>query len=204
MGGIRSSVVIAKLLCSEGFTDHLGNQVEKYWKTSIMRNQAKRKIARLEKEFSEIITAKLDMKERMLLGRFIGLHKRMSFDVGLRVGLQAFIETKCQKFDVNISGESENLEPGRGLAGPLPTKEGRMNRRDFLKAAGAAAIAPKGQRPIEEWYSRKPADVKQKLLSRGIGPSCHVCGAMMVPNHGGLKGEGYWKCLSCGAHTGCT
>lgn len=47
---IKSSVVIAKLLSSEGFTDHVGNQVEKYWKQSVMRYQAKRKIARLEKD----------------------------------------------------------------------------------------------------------------------------------------------------------
>ncbi|MBZ5533064.1 MAG: hypothetical protein LAO20_16665 [Acidobacteriia bacterium] len=91
---IKSSVVIAKLLCSEGFTDHLGNQIEKYWKTSIMRGGARRKIARLEKEFSDAMTAKLDMKERLLLGRFIALHKRMSFDTALRIGLQAF-QMKC-------------------------------------------------------------------------------------------------------------
>jgi hypothetical protein len=87
---IRSSVVIAKLLASEGFTDFVGNAVEKYWKTCVMRNQSRRKIAKLEKEFSEIITGKLDMKERLLLGRFIALHKRMSFDTGLRIGIQAF------------------------------------------------------------------------------------------------------------------
>jgi hypothetical protein len=86
---IKSSIVIAKLLGSEGFTDHVGNAVEKYWKQTIMRRQASRKIARIEKEFSALITEKLDMKERMLLGRFIALHKRMSFDTGLRIGLVA-------------------------------------------------------------------------------------------------------------------
>ena len=97
---IKSSVVIAKLLCSEGFTDHLGNEIEKYWKTSVMRGQARRKIAKLEKEFSEMIQAKMDMKEKLLLGRFIALHKRMSFDTGLRIGLQAFVTAKCQDAEI--------------------------------------------------------------------------------------------------------
>lgn len=105
---IKSSVVIAKLLCSEGFTDHLGNQIEKYWKTSIMRNQARRKIAKLEREFSEMIQAKMNAKEKLLLGRFISLHRRMSFDTGLRIGIQAF-QMKCQNVPVVADSASEGI-----------------------------------------------------------------------------------------------
>lgn len=90
MKSVKSSVVIAKLLGSEGFTDHVGNAIERYWKKTVMRRQASRKFARIEKEFSALITEKMDMKERMLLGRFIALHKRMSFDTGLRIGLTAY------------------------------------------------------------------------------------------------------------------
>jgi hypothetical protein len=97
---IKSSMVIAKLLCSEGFTDHLGNQIEKYWKASIMLNQAARRIAKMEREFSEMIQSKMNEKEKLLLGRFIALHKRMSFDTGLRIGLQSFIQTKGNDFAV--------------------------------------------------------------------------------------------------------
>jgi len=100
---IKSSVVIARLLCSEGFTDHVGNKIEKYWKAQIMRNQARRRIAKLEREFSEMIQSKMNAKEKLLLGRFISLHKRMSFDTGLRVGLQAF-QMKCGESSVEDEG----------------------------------------------------------------------------------------------------
>lgn len=135
---IKSSVVIAKLLCSEGFTDHLGNQIEKYWKASIMRNQARRRIARLEKEFSEVITGKLDMKERLLLGRFIALHKRMSFDAGLRIGLQAF-QMKCAEVETGDISPEEAEGIARGLA---DVKAGRV--RPFKEIEAELKIANEG------------------------------------------------------------
>lgn len=39
------------------------------------------------------------------------------------------------------------------------------------------------------------------------GPSCHICGAIMVPWYASadriLKATGGWICESCGATTGC-
>jgi len=84
---IKSAVVIAKLLGTEGFTDHLGNQIEKYWKNQAgLTDRQKRQLVQLDKAISEI-SHKLDVKERLAFGRFIGLHKKMSFDAGLRIGL---------------------------------------------------------------------------------------------------------------------
>jgi hypothetical protein len=92
---VNSAVVIARLLGTEGFTDHLGNQIEKYWRTrSGLTHRQQRQIEKLDKAVAEM-TAKLDVKERLALGRFIGLHKKMSFDTGLRIGLTAF-QLKCE------------------------------------------------------------------------------------------------------------
>lgn len=104
---IKSSVVIAKLLCSEGFTDKLGNQIEKYWKTSIMHRNRGKKIAKMEREFSELIQSKMSIQEKLLLGKFIALHKRMSFDAGLRIGLMAF-QTKCAEVEVDAELPTEH------------------------------------------------------------------------------------------------
>lgn len=84
----RSSVVIAKLLGSEGFSDHVANMVEKYWLRTILRGRGKAR--NLEKAFSEQVVPKLNDGDKLILGKFISLHKKMSFDVGIRIGLTAF------------------------------------------------------------------------------------------------------------------
>jgi hypothetical protein len=87
----RSSVVIARLLASEGYTDYLANQIERYWmKTSGLSDRQTKKIQRLNKELSRI-AKELSEGDKMVLGRFIGLHKKMAFDTGLRMGLIAYL-----------------------------------------------------------------------------------------------------------------
>jgi hypothetical protein len=90
--GKRSAVVIARLLATEGFTDHTANQVERYWKErSGLNARQRRQIERLEAEVSAL-TKDMTVAQRLALGRFIGLHKKMSFDVGLKIGMQAFAQ----------------------------------------------------------------------------------------------------------------
>lgn len=100
-GQVRSAAVIAKLLGAEGFSDHLANQVEYYWKhRSGLTKRQLRQIEKLEKELSGI-AAKLTAGERLVLGRFIGLRMKMSFDTGLKIGLQAF----AQQVDKQVERE---------------------------------------------------------------------------------------------------
>ncbi len=88
---IRSSVVIARLLDSEGFTDHTANQIERYWKkVARLSPRQQRQILRLEKEIASM-AAGLTEGQRLAMGRFIGLHKKMSFETGLRIGLTAYL-----------------------------------------------------------------------------------------------------------------
>lgn len=92
----RSAVIIARLLSTEGFTDYTANLVESYWKKkSGLTARQERQIAQLEKKFSKFMED-VSIEDRLVIGRFIGLHKKMSFDTGLKIGLQAFA-TKMDK-----------------------------------------------------------------------------------------------------------
>lgn len=111
---LRSSVVIAKLLKSEGFSDHVANMVERYWMKNICRGR--RKKLNLAKELGQL-SLKLTDGEKLILGKFIAWHKRMSFDVGLRIGLTAFARKLDKEYalietaheDSEPSGESSNV-----------------------------------------------------------------------------------------------
>lgn len=91
---INSAVVIARLLDTEGFSDYTANQVEKYWKRSAKLSP--RQLSKLKKLDSDItaLSSKLTEGEKLAMGRFIGLHKKMSFEVGLRIGITTFVQ-KC-------------------------------------------------------------------------------------------------------------
>jgi hypothetical protein len=86
-----SAVVVARLLSTEGFTPHLANQIERYWRTNtILSPRQSKQFKQLEEAIARLAAEKLDVADRLALGRFIGLHKKMSFDAGLRIGIQAF------------------------------------------------------------------------------------------------------------------
>ena len=117
MAKLRSSVAIAKLLDSEGFSDHVGNMVERYWLRIVSAN-ARKKHRRLERSIAEMCK-KLDDGEKLILGKFISMHKAMSFQTGLRIGLTAFATKHDKEFDVP---DDEREVAGRGQ--PQPPTEG--------------------------------------------------------------------------------
>jgi len=83
----KSLTLICRLLSAEGFTDYTANQVERYWRhCSGLTEHQRKSIAKLEKELSKLC-ADMDEGQKLVLGRFIGLQKKVSFDTGLRIGL---------------------------------------------------------------------------------------------------------------------
>lgn len=96
---LKSSVVIAEMLKSEGFTDHTANAVTSYaaYRLGLSVRQL-RQFRNLKKEMGEIMR---DMPEskRLVIGRFIGIHKKIAFDTGLRIGLQAFAQQHGQEVE---------------------------------------------------------------------------------------------------------
>lgn len=90
--GNSSAIIVARLLATEGFTDHTANEVERYWKRrSGLSPRQQLQIAKLEAELSEM-TKEMSAAQRLVLGRFIGLRMKMAFDTGLKIGLQAFAQ----------------------------------------------------------------------------------------------------------------
>ena len=87
---INSACVIAELLAAQGFTDYLANRIENYWKRNAgLTERQLERFKRLDAELSRIMKG-LSEGDRGIVGKFISLHKRMSFDTGLRIGIQAF------------------------------------------------------------------------------------------------------------------
>ena len=93
----KSSVVIARFLKSEGFSEHAQNVVEKYWVHNILNGRAKSRYRKLDVEFSEIM-GKLTDAEKLIVGKWISSHKAMSFDAGLRIGLTAFATKRDKEY----------------------------------------------------------------------------------------------------------
>jgi hypothetical protein len=99
MSRMNSSVVIARLLDSEGFSEFAQNATERYWMRSICDPRRRRKYRKLDKELSAI-AEKLTDAEKLILGKFISLHKRMAFDTGLRIGLTAFARKHDKEYQL--------------------------------------------------------------------------------------------------------
>lgn len=92
MSGFHSSaVIVARCLGVEGYSDHVHNQVRLYWMRTVMDKRRAGHVAANERRF-KMLVAELDLnvKEKRILGRFISLRSQMNFDVGLRIGMQAF------------------------------------------------------------------------------------------------------------------
>lgn len=84
----RTASTIAQLLGVEGYSDHVHNQVEKYWRKVVLHLGARKRVRNLDREFSEIM-AELSDADKLIVGKFISLRCQMNFDTGLRIGLMA-------------------------------------------------------------------------------------------------------------------
>ncbi|MGH9968461.1 MAG: hypothetical protein ACREBG_11620, partial [Pyrinomonadaceae bacterium] len=112
----NSACVIARLLNVEGFTDFVANGVEQYWrKKSGLTERQKRQIERLDKEVARIMASAAE-GDRQIIGRFIGLHKKMSFDTGLRIGLMTLIFRLSEEMDAAFKREPVSEGAGKGTA----------------------------------------------------------------------------------------
>jgi hypothetical protein len=108
----NSCAVIARLLAAEGFGDFEANAVENYWrKRSGLSDRQKRQIARLDKEIARIM-ANAPEGDRRIIGRFIGLHKKMSFDTGMRIGLMTLIWRLGEEVDASFAAHTSIADGG--------------------------------------------------------------------------------------------
>lgn len=84
---IKSSVVVARLLESEGFTAHAANEVIRYSRR-ITHPSVQRRYERNSRAAKEALRG-LDEGTKAIVGKFINHQMRIAFDAGLRIGLTA-------------------------------------------------------------------------------------------------------------------
>jgi hypothetical protein len=85
----KSSVVLARLLDSEGFTPFTASMVRRYALASLATPRQRKRYQSAKRAFSEMAHAKLSEGDRKILGLWISKLLKMSFDSGIRVGLGA-------------------------------------------------------------------------------------------------------------------
>jgi hypothetical protein len=104
---VNSAVVIARLLGTEGFTEHVANEVKRYWMhRSGLTDRQYQSIVRLKKEFGAIMH-ELDEGERLIVGNYVGLLMRQQFDTGLKIGIQTI--ATLNEHEVDASSHSVPL-----------------------------------------------------------------------------------------------
>jgi hypothetical protein len=90
----KSSIVIARLLASEGYTPKITKALRHYAKRHFPAATL-RKYERVKRSLGEV-TRNLSEGDRLVIGRFIAWQTRMAMDAGLRVGLAASLTTTEQ------------------------------------------------------------------------------------------------------------
>lgn len=112
---MKSSVVIGQLLDSEGFSDHTAACVEKWFKRNCVPTERQhRQIERIEREIAEWC-ASLPASKRLLLGKFVGFHKKMGFTAGLHIGLTCMAVKNDKDVDRNCVYERKASRPKKGV-----------------------------------------------------------------------------------------
>ena len=123
---INSVVAIARLLDGDGFTEHVANQVRRYWNHCVAPTDRQReRWAKKEKTFKETVSPHLTDAQKTALGEFITLQEKRSFDAGLRIGLTTRMYDFNSELKANGSGfnESELAEDIRSKLKTLPLSQ---------------------------------------------------------------------------------
>ena len=84
------------LLGVSGFTAYSAGQIKKYWyhKSGLTKRQQQH-VGELKEQFSESLK-QLSKPERLVVGKYIGLLQKVSFDTGLRMGLTTFLQENIE------------------------------------------------------------------------------------------------------------
>lgn len=154
---VNSAVVIARLLGTEGFTDHVAAQVKRYWMhRSGLTDRQRKSIERLKKEFGEIMHG-MNEGQRLIIGKYFGLLMRMQFDTGLKIGIQALLtqngnhEVDVSAHDVPLTREQPTvpLEKYKTVKGELRRARERIAELEVANAKEQTMKQEHGPLPAE-------------------------------------------------------
>jgi hypothetical protein len=131
---------LAAVLGGEGFGEHAANEVKRYWNRRVMSDRQAGRVERIRSAFSQMVADKLDDRDRVVLGKFLGLLCKCHFDTGLRLGL------------MTLAAEFGREKEPEAPAPPRPPK------------GEAKQVAARGQK--EPAQSRAPAGATPEGLSQ--------------------------------------
>jgi len=101
----KSSLSVAKLLDSEGYSDHTANQIRRYWhKNCVLTERQEKRAAGIHKAFSDHVASKLTESQRLVMGKYIALLNRANFETGLRMGLTVRLFPGEEEMSVETAG----------------------------------------------------------------------------------------------------
>ena len=103
---LKSAVVIGRLLSTEGFSDFLANQIDRYEQHNILTDRQKLRYQQTAKS-ARVALGTLTTEQKAVVGKFIQWQKRMSFDTGLRIGLTAHAVKNGKEIEPAIVAEAE-------------------------------------------------------------------------------------------------
>ena len=96
---------VAKMLGAGGWSPELSSVCRRWWRKNRMTVKSQARLAHSKKAFSDMVQSKLDERDRIVLGHFIGLIARQHFDAGLTVGLVTRIqEASAPRHDAPAPG----------------------------------------------------------------------------------------------------
>lgn len=146
---VNSAVVVARLLGTEGFTDHVAAQVKRYWMhRSGLTDRQRKSIERLKKEFGEIMHGMTE-GQRLIVGKYIGLLMRMQFDTGLKIGIQALL---TQNGNGDIDPEIHDV--------PLVREQATVSLQAHRTVKGALRVARERIAELEAQINVKSGNTK--------------------------------------------
>ena len=114
----KSLRVIAQMLGAEGFNENLARTVEYYaLRRGNLTDRQVRQFAQLRAALSGVMQ-KLDVAERMIVGKFIHYQAKVSFDTGLKLGLISHVAKAAVECEM-----PEKTQDSSGANGGAPKQE---------------------------------------------------------------------------------
>lgn len=157
MSDANSAIVVAKILSTEGFSEHVADQVDRFARRQ-MGSREKIRHDKTEKAMATIC-ANLDEVAKIVIGKFITLHKKMAFETGVRVGLTAMAVKESKDYpdgDVNFP---------RDIIWGIPTRKNQNYRVEILRYAENCSDMEWGKFH-QEFADRSDAKIKAVQLAK--------------------------------------
>lgn len=98
--GNRHLGAIAKILAAEGFSEFAANEIKRYWRRRVVSPRQYGRLKQIKAAFGKMVTEKLDERDRIVLGKYMGMCMAAQFDTGLRLGLMTLV--------AELDGQIEN------------------------------------------------------------------------------------------------